>query len=63
MNDTLAAMEAAEQFTDASETARVSVNESSPEQTMEDARATHMRWAILELARARYAEDRPGGLG
>ena len=63
VNDTLAAMEAAEQFTDASETARVSVNDSAPEQTMEDARAMHMRWAILELARARYAEDRPEDWG
>ena len=63
VNDTLAEMEAAEQFTDASETASVSVNDSSPEQSMEEARKTHMRWAILELARARYAEDRPEDWG
>ena len=63
VNDTLEEMEKAELFTDASVSASVSVNESSPEQTMEEARRMHMRWAILELARARYAEDRPDDWG
>ena len=62
VSETLAEMEAAEQFTDASESASVSVN-APQEQTMEEARAMHMRWAILEMARARYAEDRPADWG
>ena len=62
VNVTLEEMEAAEMFTDASEIASVSVNR-TPEQTMQEARAMHMRWAILELARARYADDRPEGWG
>jgi len=28
-------------------------------ESMEEARSMHMRWATLEMARARYAEDRP----
>lgn len=66
VSETLAEMEAAEQFTDASVNAAVAVNAPQEEQTMEEARAQHMRWAILEMARARYAEDRPadwGGVG
>jgi hypothetical protein len=62
VSETLAEMEAAEQFTDASVSAAISVN--APQaQTMEDARSMHMRWAILELARARFAEDRPADWG
>ena len=64
VESTLKEMEAAQQFTDASESAAISVNDAAC--TMEEARAMHKRWAILELARARYAEDRPsdwGGVG
>ena len=63
VSETLAEMETAEQFTDASVSTSVSVNEAPQEQTMEEARAMHMRWAILEMARARYAEDRPADWG
>ena len=63
VSETLAEMEAAEQFTDASVSTSVSVNEAPQEQTMEEARAMHMRWAILEMARSRYAEDRPADWG
>ena len=63
VNETLAEMEAAEQFTDASEsTSGFSVN-APQEQTMEEAKAMHMRWAILDMARARCAEDRPADWG
>ena len=51
--ETLAEMEAAE-------------TEGAQAQSREEARSMHTRWAILELARARYAEDRPadwGGVG
>lgn len=50
VSEALAEMEADEQ------------NGAQPE-SMEDARSLHMRWAILELARARYAEDRPADWG
>ena len=63
VNQTLAEMEAAELFTDASTEARVSVNDGPQAQTMEEARRMHQRWAILELARARFAEDRPADWG
>lgn len=63
VSTTLEEMEAAEQFTDASTTAAVSVNDAPQAQTMEEAKSMHMRWAILELARARYAEDRPEDWG
>ena len=53
VSETLAEMEAAE-------------TEGAQAQSREEARSMHTRWAILELARARYAEDRPadwGGIG
>ena len=61
VESTLAEMEAAQQFTDASVSATVSVNEGPS--SMEEARAMHIRWATLEMARARYAEDRPADWG
>ena len=63
VSDTLAEMEAAELFTDASTEASVSVNGGKQPESVEDARSMHMRWAILELARANYAEDRPADWG
>ena len=48
--ETLAEMEAAE------------MDGAQPE-SMEEARSMHMRWATLEMARARYAEDRPADWG
>ena len=47
---TLAEMEAAE-------------TEGAQAQSREEARSMHTRWAILELARARYAQDRPADWG
>lgn len=61
VTSTLAEMEEAQLFTDASTSASISVNEGP--QSMEEARSMHMRWAILELARARFAEDRPENWG
>ena len=61
VESTLAEMEAAQQFTDASVSATVSVNEGPS--SMEEARAMHIRWATLEMARTRYAEDRPADWG
>ena len=63
VEQTLAEMEAAQLFTDASTDARVSVNDGPQAQSMEEARRMHSRWAILELARARFAEDRPADWG
>ena len=57
-------MEAAELFSDASTSASaVSMNNVPEAQTMEEARSMHVRWAILELARARYTQDRPADWG
>ena len=50
VSDTLAEMEAAEMDGVQAESA-------------EDARSVHIRWATLEMARARYAGDRPEGWG
>lgn len=50
VSDTLAEMEAAEMT-------------GAQAETMHDARSIHMRWAILEMARARYAKDRPADWG
>lgn len=63
VSQTLAEMEAAQLFTDASSSASVSVNDAPQAQSMEEARSMHFRWAILELARARFAEDRPADWG
>ena len=50
VSETLAEMEAAE-------------TNGAQAQSREEARSMHTRWAILELARARYAEDRPADWG
>lgn len=50
VSETLAEMEAAEM-------------DGAQQQSMDDARSMHMRWATLEMARARYAEDRPADWG
>ena len=50
MSDTLAEMEAAE------------MNGAQPE-SMDEAKILHTRWAILEMARAAFAEDRPADWG
>ena len=63
VSETLAEMEAAELFTDASTSAAVSANGGAQPQSMEEAKSMHIRWAILELARARFAEDRPPDWG
>jgi len=63
VSKTLAEMEAAQLFTDASVSATVAVNEAPQEQSMEEARSMHTRWAILEMARAHFAEDRPADWG
>ena len=63
VSETLAEMEAAELFTDASTSAAVSANGGAQPQSMEEAKSMHIRWAILELARARFAEDRPADWG
>ena len=50
VSDTLAEMEAAE------------MNGAQPE-SMDEAKILHTRWAILEMARAAFAEDRPADWG
>ena len=64
VEETLGEMEAAELFSDASSSvSSVAVNSAPEAQSMEEARAMHVRWAVLELARARFAEDRPADWG
>jgi len=63
VSETLAEMEAAQLFTDASTSKTVAVNDGPQAQSMEEARTMHMRWAILEMARAHFAEDRPADWG